>query len=44
MAELGISYEKLATSVAPGNIIKVADGTLSIQVLEILDKKRVMGM
>eukprot|EP00775_Hariotina_reticulata_P004018 gene4018-4268_t len=44
VAELGISYEKLATSVSPGNIIKVADGSLSIEVTQVLDKKRVMGI
>jgi pyruvate kinase len=29
--KIGISYEKLATSVKPGNIIKMADGGLSIE-------------
>jgi pyruvate kinase len=44
VAELGISYEKLAQSVAPGNMIKIADGGLSVQVTEVLDAKRVRGM
>lgn len=44
VAEIGISYEKLAQSVAPGNMIKIADGGLSVQVTEVLDAKRVKGM
>lgn len=44
VAELGFSYEKLASSVKPGSIIKVADGGLSIKVKEVLDNKRVRGM
>lgn len=43
-AELGISYAKLASSVAAGNIIKVADGSLSIRVTEVLDDTRVRGV
>jgi pyruvate kinase len=42
--ELGVSYDKLASSVSPGRIIKVADGGLSIKVLEVLDAKHVRGM
>ncbi|WIA36024.1 hypothetical protein OEZ86_007385 [Tetradesmus obliquus] len=44
VAEIGISYEKLAQSVAPGNMIKIADGGLSVQVTEVLDAKRVKGI
>lgn len=44
VAEIGISYEKLAQSVSPGNMIKIADGGLSVQVTEVLDAKRVRGM
>lgn len=44
VAELGVSYEKLASSVAPGRIIKVADDGLSIKVTEQLDAKRLRGM
>jgi pyruvate kinase len=39
-----VSYEKLATSVSPGRIIKVADGGLSIKVQEVIDAKRVKGV
>lgn len=39
-----MSYEKLAASVSPGRIIKVADGGLSIKVVEVLDAKRVKGV
>ncbi|KAF6260138.1 pyruvate kinase [Scenedesmus sp. NREL 46B-D3] len=44
VAEIGISYEKLAQSVAPGNTVKIADGGLSVQVTEVLDAKRVKGV
>jgi pyruvate kinase len=41
---LGVSYEKLAVSVSPGRIIKVADGGLSIKVTDVLDAKRLKGV
>ena len=39
-----MSYEKLAQSMTPGRTIKMADGGLSIKVLEVLDSKRVKGV
>lgn len=44
VAEIGVSYEKLAQSMTPGRTIKMADGGLSIKVLEVLDSKRVKGV
>jgi pyruvate kinase len=41
--EIGVSYDKLATSCKPGGLIKVADGTLSIRVDEVLGDKRLAG-
>jgi pyruvate kinase len=44
IAEIGVSYEKLASSLAPGRVIKMADGGLSIKVQEVIDGKRIRGM
>ncbi|KAF8059377.1 hypothetical protein HT031_005182 [Scenedesmus sp. PABB004] len=44
VAEIGVSYDKLASSVAPGWLVKLADGGLSIRVAEVLDAKRVKGV
>ncbi|GBF99836.1 pyruvate kinase [Raphidocelis subcapitata] len=43
VAHIGISYDKLCRSVKPGNIIKIADGTLSVRVEEILSDKELRG-
>ena len=40
---IGCSYAKLAQSVKPGNRILFADGTIVIEVTEILDDKKVKG-
>lgn len=40
---IGISYEKLCQSVAPGKRILISDGTLSIEVLEILSETELRG-
>jgi pyruvate kinase len=40
---IGISYAKLCTSVAPGNRILIADGNLSIEVVEILSATELKG-
>jgi pyruvate kinase len=32
---IGISYAKLCQSVGPGNVIKIADGSLALEVLEV---------
>lgn len=37
--KIGISYEKLCQSLKPGNVVKMADGSLSVEVLEILNDK-----
>ncbi len=42
-AKIGISYEKLCQSVKAGNIIKMVDGSLSVEVLEILNDKELRG-
>eukprot|EP00798_Chlamydomonas_sp_ICE-L_P012268 gene12268-15414_t len=41
--KIGISYDKLCQSVKPGFKILISDGTLSIQVLEILSEKELKG-
>mmetsp|Transcript_24730 Transcript_24730/g.44560 ORF Transcript_24730/g.44560 Transcript_24730/m.44560 type:complete len:729 (-) Transcript_24730:1196-3382(-) len=41
--KIGISYAKLCQSVKPGNRILIADGTLSIEVLEILSDTELRG-
>ncbi len=41
--KIGISYAKLCQSVAPGKRILIADGTLSIEVLEILSDTELRG-
>eukprot|EP00854_Cymbomonas_tetramitiformis_P018552 gene18553-22149_t len=41
--KIGVSYEKLCQSVKPGNRMLFADGTLSIEVVEILDDKTLKG-
>lgn len=40
---IGISYSKLCESVVPGNKILMADGSLSIEVLEILSETELKG-
>ena len=40
---IGLSYEKLATSVSPGNRILVADGSISIEVVEVMSETEVRG-
>eukprot|EP00854_Cymbomonas_tetramitiformis_P018551 gene18552-22148_t len=41
--KIGLSYSKLCSSVKPGNVILIADGTISIEVVEILDDKNLKG-
>ena len=41
--KIGISYAKLCTSVKPGNIILIADGAISIEVVEILSTTELKG-
>lgn len=41
---IGISYEKLCTSVRPGNKILLADGTISIEVKEIINERELRGI
>jgi hypothetical protein len=41
--KIGISYAKLCQSVKPGNIILIADGAISIEVVEILSEKELKG-
>lgn len=36
MVKIGISYDKLCSSVREGNMIKIADGSLSVEVEEVL--------
>jgi len=43
ITKIGISYDKLCQSLKPGNIIKMADGSLSVQVLEVLSEKELKG-
>lgn len=40
---IGISYSKLCESVAPGNRILMADGSLSVEVLEVLSATELRG-
>jgi Pyruvate kinase, barrel domain len=40
---IGMSYAKLCESVSPGNRILIADGTIVIEVLEILSATEVKG-
>lgn len=40
---IGISYAKLCSSVAPGNMILLADGSVSIVVEEVLNDREVKG-
>ncbi|CAD7703688.1 unnamed protein product [Ostreobium quekettii] len=40
---IGLSYAKLCSSVVPGNKILLADGTVSIEVLEILNDTELRG-
>lgn len=40
---IGLSYDKLCQSVVPGNRILVADGTISIEVLEIMSDTELRG-
>jgi hypothetical protein len=41
--KIGISYAKLCQSVTPGKRILIADGTLAIEVVEILNDKELRG-
>jgi pyruvate kinase len=41
---IGLSYEKLCQSVKAGGLILLADGTISIRVLEILSKSELKGI
>jgi pyruvate kinase len=41
--KIGISYAKLCQSVTPGKRILIADGTLAIEVVEILNERELMG-
>jgi pyruvate kinase len=41
--KIGISYGKLCQSVKPGNIVLIADGAISIEVVEILNEKELRG-
>ena len=41
--KIGLSYAMLCQSVGPGNVILLADGSLSIQVVEILSAKELKG-
>jgi pyruvate kinase len=43
ITKVGISYDKLCQSLKPGNIIKMADGSLAVEVLEILSEKELKG-
>jgi pyruvate kinase len=40
---VGISYAKLCASVSPGNRILIADGNLSVEVVEILSATELKG-
>ncbi|KAF5842973.1 pyruvate kinase [Dunaliella salina] len=40
---IGLSYDKLCQSVKPGNLILLADGSISIRVDEILSEKELRG-
>lgn len=40
---IGLSYDKLCQSVVPGNRILLADGTISIEVLEIISETELRG-
>jgi hypothetical protein len=42
--KIGCSYAKLCTSVEKDSVILVSDGTLSIQVKEILSEKELVGI
>ena len=41
--KIGVSYAKLCQSVKPGNRLLFADGTVVIEVVEILDEKNLKG-
>lgn len=43
VTKIGLSYAKLCSSVKPGSIILIADGAISIEVVEILDDKELKG-
>lgn len=43
VVRIGISYDKLCQSVKPGNMILVADGSLTIEVLQILSGTELRG-
>lgn len=40
---IGLSYDKLCQSVVPGNRILLADGTISIEVVEIISATELRG-
>lgn len=42
--KIGLSYDKLCQTMKPGSRILIADGTLAIEVLEILNDKEVGGL
>jgi len=41
--KIGISYAKLCQSVKPGNVILIADGAISIEVLQVLSERELRG-
>ncbi|KAG2495346.1 hypothetical protein HYH03_006615 [Edaphochlamys debaryana] len=41
--KIGLSYAKLCQSVHPGNVILIADGAISIEVVKILNDKELLG-
>ncbi len=43
MVKIGISYDKLCSSVKEGNLIKIADGSLSVEVEEVLSTTELLA-
>jgi hypothetical protein len=42
-ARIGLSYAKLCQSVRPGQIILMADGNVSVEVLQVLNERELLG-